>query len=278
MKEKKEKDNVTFLDDVEPRKRVKPEDKQLMALKGDLPVGVTQEQLNEMLQKDLQRTIQGVIPRLPQIRILHAGTLRFQLPSDDLSEPNQIKEFEGIIIDQHPCNAWWEQSFAESGGGVPPTCSSLDGKDGTKAACLGCPQNQFGSAKDDRGNATKGKACKNMKRLHVLLPGCELPYRLTLPPSSIKEVDTFFSFLLNKRIPMTTIKVKFSLADATSSGGIHYSQIRFEAVDQIDIEQYMAIQKFLKEHLASIRGQEILAEEYASEPNGSTSFNPEELE
>jgi len=76
---------------------------------------------------------------------------------------------------------------------------------------------------------------------------------------------------------MTTVRVKFSLADATSSGGIHYSQIRLEVIDQIEIPQYLAIQKFLKEHLAQIRGQEIMAEEYATE-NGSTDFKPEEME
>lgn len=276
------KKDMTFLDDVEARKEVKPEDKQLVTLKGNLPAGVTQEQLNEMFKGDLKRTIEGVIPRLPQIKILHAGALLFDIPSDEMGKTEKTEYFEGIIIDHHPCNAYWEQSFSESGGGVPPKCPSLDGKqglwDGKPRNCATCEFNQYGSGIDDSGQHTKGKACKNMKRLHILLRGHELPHRLTLPPSSIKSADTFFSFLLSKNTPMTTIRVKFSLADATSSGGIHYSQIRFEPLEQIEVEQYFKIKKFLENHLAQIRGQEIMPEEYASESNGPTSFNTEELE
>ena len=79
-----EKDNTTFLDDVEPRKEVKPEDKQLVTLKGNLPVGTSQRQLNEMFKEDLKRTAEGVVPRLPQIEILHAGALLFKIPSDEI--------------------------------------------------------------------------------------------------------------------------------------------------------------------------------------------------
>lgn len=277
-------DNVSFLDDVEPRKEVKPEDKQLVTLKGNLPAEVSQEQLNEMFEGDLKRTVDGVVPRLPQIGILHAGALLFKIPSDEIGNTETVDSFEVIIIDHHPCNARWRESFAKSGGGVPPICASLDGKtgideDGNIHNCPTCEHNQYGTGKDDEGKPTKGKDCKNMKRLHVLFPGDELPHRLTLPPTSIERADQLFSFLLSKRIPMTTIPVKFSLADAVSSKKIHYSQIRFEPKihEQIEISQYLKIQNFLKNHLAQIRGQEIVSEEVA-DPNGSTSFNPEELE
>lgn len=263
------------------------EEKGLIALKdlaitvldGNLPQEVTKEQLQKMLTGDLQKTIEGVTPRLPQIKIMHAGALVFEIPSDTIGKNKKVEEFTGIIIDQHPCNAYWEKSFGESGGGVIPTCPSLDGKEGlwegqTKRKCAGCEFNQFGSA----GEGQKGKACKNMKRLHILTEDSELPYRLTLPPSSIKEADTFFSALLGKGIPMTTLKVKFKLADAASGGGIHYSQIRFEPLGQIKVEQYLQIKKFLADHLAQIRGQEIVSEEYINGESEGTDFDPKKYE
>jgi len=286
VKQKKEKD-INFLDAVEPKKtEAKPEDKQLVTLlKGSLPVGTSQEQLNEMFEGDLKRTADGVVPRLPQIGILHAGALLFKIPSDEIGDTETVESFEGIIIDHHPCNARWKESFAKSGGGVPPICASLDGRmgideDGNTHNCSTCEHNQYGTGRDDEGKPTRGKACKNMKRLHILFSGDELPHRLTLPPTSIGQADSLFSFLISKRIPMTTIPTRFSLADAVSSKKIHYSQIRFEPKlhEQIEMSQYLKIQSFLKNHLAQIRGQEIVAEEYATEPNGSTSFNTEELE
>lgn len=235
----------------------------LMVLEGNLPVGVTKEQVAEMIHRDLQRTIEGVVPRLPQIKIIHAGALTFKFPPDETGKETKVDDFEGIIIDQHPCNAWWEQLFADSGGGVPPDCSSLDGKKGTVFGdCFRCPKNQFGTAIDSKGQPSKGKACKNMKRLHIWMNGHELPFRLTLPPSSIKEADTFFSTLLDRKIPMTAVKVRFGLEKAESSQGIEYSQIRFAVIRQINIEKFLQIQKFLEEHLTQIRGQEIVAEEY----------------
>jgi len=271
MKEKKKKD-VTFLDDVEPRKEPESSKGELIPFEGNLPTGVTVEDFNRMLKEDLHHTIEGVIPRLLQIKILHAGTLMFQMPSDEVGKTQNVEFFEGIIIDQHPCNAYWEQSFADSGGGAPPDCVSPDGKIGTKYGdCHACPKNQPGSGNGGKGFA---RACKNMKRLHVLMDGHTLPFRLTLPPTSITEADRFLGALADRLIPMTIVRVRFSLADAVSSGNIHYSQIRFEVIEKTT-ERYMEIKNFLEEHKAQIREQAVLAEEYVNDP---TDFKPEEME
>jgi len=247
----------------------------LVKLEGieNLPANVTKEQLLQMYKEDLVATVEGVVPRLPQIKILHAGALMFEMPPDETGKTPKVEDFEGIIIDQHPCNAWWEKSFQETGGGVPPDCSSLDGvrgilDGGDAIECITCPHNQFGSGTDEEGQKTKGKACKNMKRLHILTSGHELPRRLTLPPSSLKEADIFLCTLRDRQIPMTSAKLKFSLVEAKSSQGIAYSQIHFEYQGQIAVEEYLKIKEFLHQHKAQIRGQEIKGEEYISGENG----------
>lgn len=252
----------------------------LVPLEGNLPANVTKEEFLQMYKDDLDATIEGVIPRLPQIKILHGETQMFLMPPDENSEEPKVDSFEGIIIDQHPCNAWWEKSFKETGGGQLPDCSSLDGVHGIRdggdiVECLTCEHNQWGSGRDDAGTPTRGKACKNMKRLHILIHGDDLPYRLTLPPSSIEEVDTFLTTLRRRKIALVSAKLRFSLVQETNRDGFKYSEIRFEFLGQIPIAEYMKIKEFLRLHKARIRGQEILAEEYESDQNGEKEETPE---
>ena len=117
---------------------------------------------------DISKNMEGVVPRLPQIGIIHRGQL-FEMPDE-----SKIDSFEGVILDQHQANAWWEKDISESGGNAMPDCFSLDGitSDVTQEKCQNdkraiCKQNQFGS--DPKTG--KGKACKNMKRLHILMEG-----------------------------------------------------------------------------------------------------------
>jgi hypothetical protein len=236
----------------------------------NLPEGITKEEMQMMIEADLQRTMEGVIPRLPQIKILHAGALTFKFPDETKKD-----EFEGIIVDQHPCNAYWEKQFSDSGGGEPPTCSSLDGIVGSKqeeevfvdskghkvfGKCATCYWNQFWTGKDG-----SGKACKNMKRLHILLQGEKLPFRLTLPPTSIISADEYFTSLFSKGFPVMSQLTQFGLEEAQSGAGIDYSKIRLQAVSQIDFADYIKIRRMVGTYLNQIRGQKIEAEEYYTE-------------
>ena len=45
---------------------------------------------------DVRDNMEGIIPRLPQIAIIHAGQL-FEMPDE-----SKIPTFEGVILDHHP--------------------------------------------------------------------------------------------------------------------------------------------------------------------------------
>jgi len=255
------------------KKNGKPieENKALVAFGGEnLPEGITQEEWSAIMKADLEKTMEGVIPRLPQIKILHAGALTFKFPDESKQD-----EFEGIIVDQHPCNAFWEKDYSESGGGIPPTCSSLNGIDGTVyGKCGKCEHNKFGTGKDGLG-----KACKNMKRLHILIGGDKLPFRLTLPPTSIATADEFFTSLFSKGFPLMSQVVKFSLNKAESAGGIEYSEIHLQAERQVDVNLYIELRRMVGTYLNQIRGQAVEAEEYFTEDkNGKPAFEADESE
>lgn len=271
-------DNTSFLDGVKPRETGKPIGKELIVLTGDLPVGITKEELRKSFEEDLQDTMDGVIPYLPQIKILPGGVNLFEMPPDESGETKTVSEIVGVIGDHHKCNAFWEKPFSETGGGVSPDCSSLDGVQGFGSPgglCMGCHKNEFGSGKDG-----KGKACKNMKRIHIFLDDEAIPYRLTLSATSIKVADRFFttlSGLAKKGVSMRTNEIKTTLEKTQNADGIPYSRIKFALAEPIEIERYWQIKEFINTYRSQIRGQEIIKPE-STEPNGSTDFNPGELE
>ena len=213
---------------------------------------------------DLGANMEGVQPRLPMIGIVHQGQL-YVMPDE-----SKIPEFEGIILDTNRINAWWEKSFDETGGGTPPDCFSMNGIDADQnsnmpqaALCRDCEKNKFKSAVEKDGSQGDGKACKNMKRVHVVMEGEMLPHRMTLPPSSLKAIDDYISRLTSKGLPYQLVHTTFKLKEAKNAKGIKYSEIKPERGILItDPEQATNLKKLLKDMKPVMRGQEIIPKEY----------------
>ena len=216
---------------------------------------------------DLKANMEGVQPRLPMIGIVHQGQL-YTMPDE-----SKIPEFEGIILDTNRINAWWEQSFDDTGGGTPPDCFSMDGIDCDQNSnmpqsqlCRDCEKNKFGSAVEKDGSKGKGKACKNMKRVHIVMEGEMLPHRMTLPPSSLKAIDDYISRLTSKGLPYQLVHTTFKLKEAKNAVGIKYSEIKPERGILItDPEQATNLKKLLRDMKPVMRGQEIILKEYGKE-------------
>lgn len=213
--------------------------------------------------------MESVQPRLPQIVIAHQAQM-FKMPDE-----SKVEKITGIIIDNNPVNAWWEKSFDETGGGTPPDCSALDGIRPDQGCpkpqaetCLVCPRNQFGS---DGG---RGKACKNMRRLHILLQGNAIPYRLTLSPANLRPFGDFMTNdVRGKRLKLIGVITEMSLVSERNQDGIEYSEIVFRIVTDdkgkpvvlaSTREQAVALKHFREEWLSSMRGQEVLSDEHVT--------------
>lgn len=205
---------------------------------------------------DLRSNMEGIVPRLPQIGIIHQGQM-FKM-----SDESKVAELTGIILQKQFCNAWWEESFDKSGGGTPPDCSSLDSitpdynsPNVQAEKCKTCDKNKFGS--DGRG-----KLCKNMVRVHVVLDGCNTPNRLTLPPSNLRELNDYLATLTLKMIPYQLVYTKFSLESAQNKDGIEYSKIVFTPVGTIDNPELANIIKtMLVQWMPAMTGQSFGSDE-----------------
>lgn len=104
-----------------------------------------------------------------------------------------------IILDNIYLNTYYEGDF-DADNPQAPVCFAMARKDSDLKPhedagkpqceqCLGCPQNEFGTA--ERG---KGKACKNVRRLAVISAD-------RVSEKSIKESDIFYF-----HIPVTSVK------------------------------------------------------------------------
>lgn len=171
----------------------------------------------------------GAVP-FDTIKIPSGGGLSFEVPGENEDTPIAATELVGVIVDHHPVNAMWLNDY--DGSNNQPDCASFDGKtavdsNGECKNCGTCPYNQFGS--DRKGG--KGKACKNMHRIYILMSGQVIPTLLVLPPSSIASWRNYIGkkiVVKGKRPWMVLTKV--TLKKEKNENGIAYSQAVFTKV------------------------------------------------
>ncbi len=206
---------------------------------------------------NLQDNIEGVKPKLPDIKIHHQAGM-FELPTGA-----KVETFPAIIIDQFPTNAFWKESFGDSGGGTPPDCFSMNGRTSDPSGenvqsknCGPCPMNAFGSA-------GRGKACKNMKRVHVLIDGSSYPHRITIPPTSLDAFDQYVTTVTDMGIAYQLVYTEFSLSSVANKEGIAYSEIKLKIISAIkDMETAQAIKTQMTQWYEAMRGDPIISDDY----------------
>jgi len=106
---------------------------------------------------------------------------------------------------------WYATKYNKDAEGQAPDCFSNDGvkPDASIAApqcdvCANCPHNAFGSAVNDSGQATGGKACSDNKILAVFLPN-KGPHSLKITPGSLKNWGLYVKALTSRGIPVGNV-------------------------------------------------------------------------
>lgn len=217
------------------------ESKQLITIDSNLPTEVKEKMLAEA-EASLHEMVAGIDVRPPQIKIMLGGVKLWEV-----GDEKGVKPFRGVVLANNKANAYWHQEddaknpiFLDLDKGHNydlPLCSSTDGTTGSRiiedAECNGhavkcfgqcsvCFLNKFGTALAQDGTMGKGKACKNGRRLVVFIEGYEIPFLLTLPPTSIKAFDTYVTGLRNTKTALWSVYTKFDL-EAQKRGGQEWS-------------------------------------------------------
>ncbi len=185
----------------------------------------------------LSQELDGLEGGFERIKIPSAGSTVFEVPGDDPSEPDSVKEFSAVILYHHPLYAYYKSKY--SGGNQPPDCGSFDGVIGSGdpgGQCVSCPYNQFGSGENG------SKACKNRRRIYVLREGEIFPMILSLPTGSLKEFSRYIKRLLSKGKKSSAVVTRFSLKKVTNNSGITYSQAHFTTDRMLSPEEAALIE------------------------------------
>jgi len=238
--------------------------------------GMTPEELEELQDQleDLDPE-SGITCR--KIKIPSGGGTSFEVQTGDDDDTDPMKTITGVVVFTHRLSGYWPNAYGTSINPQDklPYCSSMDGKTGVcqetgeVISCETCCWNQFGTAVDQTGNQARGKACKNMRRLYIMMDGDPNLYLLTVPPTSIRDVNN----QLAKIAPYANKVITLSLEKTQNAGGTAYSKVVIKKSGILP----PAAAEFAKQLRHQIKGQyqtmAITMDDYAAAPERGKSVD-----
>lgn len=213
---------------------------------------------------DPAENLKDETPDIPLIKVLPQAQM-FAMPDDA-----KVADVTGVIVETYRCNAWWDPKNKRED--LRPSCSSLndltplpDSPDVQSANCATCKHNQFGSGVDQNGAPAGGKACKNMRRMYVLIEGHEFPYLITLSPTSLKSAKKYLTQLSDRGRHIATVVTKVTLAKMAKGSNV-FSVAGFATIKDIDDPETLQNILKIKRQLAGMASkQAISGAEYETE-------------
>lgn len=194
-------------------------------------------ELAEFYRHEIEVSREGATLRPARIKI-NKDACNFTDPAGQT-----LEELRGVIVYKQKTRGYWIKGADDN----VPECSSMDGitgvtRDGQERSCVTCPMNQWGSGEDEAGNATAGKACKEMRRVFFVLPGYQLPAFVSFPPTSLKSFDEYISARLTKGLADVAVETVATLTPE-KAGKFQYAVGRFKLGDPVPPREMMRLAK-----------------------------------
>jgi hypothetical protein len=169
---------------------------------------------------------------------------RFRLQGEPVGDG---LSFDARIMRLTPVRIFYKDKY-DKDNPTPPDCASVgglypdsSGRNIQNKDCASCPQNKFGTGKDQEGNPSRGKACKETRRLVLKYPGVSLPCLLSVPPTSLTNFSEYLKKLSSAvpgGLPMWAVTTKFIAA------GEEFIVIEVELVDTVQTaDEFLALKK-----------------------------------
>lgn len=188
-------------------------------------------------KRDLVGAAVGGINSGSPAHISIAGN-RFTLVDDAGNEkPLQTLYLDACVIDANPSvsKIFFDPRTPFVPGGDnsnPPICWSDNGVGASAQAsqpqntsCQLCPQNAWGSAVS-KATGAKIKACNDVKKLAVLVPGIDMVFLLRIPPASLKNWGKYCNTLAGHGVDLPDALTRFEF----ESQGI----LKFQPMGYVD--------------------------------------------
>jgi len=216
-----------------------------------------------------------------QIKVPSGGGLAFEVQGEDEGDADPMKEIDAVIVFTHRLSAYWPGSFGSASNPEDkiPTCRSMDGKTGIVQSgdrtgevinCEGCQWNQYGTGVDEKGNPSRGKACKNMRRIYMMMDGDPNFYLLTVPPTSIKDVNKQLAKILASGTPYTGMIVTFGLEKTKNNNGVAYSKVTVKKKGILPPAIAAQVQQLRGQIKAQYQSMAITLDDYTAAPAQQT--------
>lgn len=170
---------------------------------------------------------------------------RFKVGNDLIG--NEGISFEAIILRETPVNIFYISKYDEANP-VNPDCWSLGGMEPDVAcekiqndSCVTCVNNRFGTGTDQEGKRSRGKACRNARRLVLKVEGVDFPVLMSLPPTTIKPFNQYLKMLTSNvpPVPMFAVKTHFEF-DTTAQ----YPKPQMEFKEMLSAADYLNIREY----------------------------------
>lgn len=176
---------------------------------------------------------------LDRVKVPAGGGTSWTVPT--LKGEVDQKVIEGVIVALRSQRAYWRDEYA--GQNSPPDCFSRDGQEGIGdpgGPCLTCPLSQFG----DNGERPP---CKARQVVFIVPPGSLLPLIVNAPPTSIKRLRKYLVQLSAEGLPYYGVITRLGLEKAKNAGGIVYSEIVPEMIEQLVGDQLTMARSFSRQ-------------------------------
>lgn len=213
--------------------------------------------LEEAKEKGTQEAMKGLALEWPRVNLLHQGTAQFQFQQGE----KVVRTFKALIVHIEPNRVYWKDPIGTGEGKNFPDCFSRNLEEPEplpedaqpiSPKCASCPMNQWGSDVDKEGNARRGKACKEVRRIFFVPEGHLLAHVMTIPPTSLKPLRSYLSALTDKKVSVNTVLTEFKLNNVENREGITYSELALSRGEKLDDSVAAYLLKFKKEILAAL--------------------------
>ena len=135
-------------------------------------------------------------------------------------------------------------------------------------ACAECPLAQFGSG------ANGAQACKNLRRLAILIKGWAAPAIITLPPTSVKVWDAFASGRKNRGRGYFDVWAKIGLTQDTNKAGIKFAKLDIKAGEPLNEVQLAEIITIRHQYMELVRSMGLTPDDYDTTGTVDASTTP----
>lgn len=146
----------------------------------------------------------------------------WQIPSLD-GEAELLPVLQGVILRIARVRVYYAKPFAETGGGAPPDCVSVNcvtGHGDPGGDCNQCPLAKFGSA--DQGS---GQACSERRLIFLMPQSGIIPVVVDAPPTSLKAISQYQLLVANQMMRTYEMVTALTLEKDKSGDGFDYWRI-----------------------------------------------------